>query len=245
MSIKYTKHQYYSFQHKIKKLNPVIVFLAIIFQFSPVQASIVFDTFDVGGGFHTQDNTVAAAAVYSPRFGLSAVRLAAQFRITGGDFNFSSITFPISFQGNGPDSALRVSLAENNAGLPGAVIEILSENQTIWPAFENPFTTTSTLTSSTTPTLFNGSSYWIITELTSSVSQSEFLDYRWFQNTSGATVSILLQQVDGSLPSDPWTGYSGPNNLAFRIEASPIPLPGAAWLFGSGILGFLVWRKQK
>ena len=40
----------------------IFAFLALTFLATGVQATIIFDNFDVGGGFHGQDNAVAAAA---------------------------------------------------------------------------------------------------------------------------------------------------------------------------------------
>lgn len=240
MSIKRTENKHHCYQRKTKGLNPVVVLLAITLQSVSAQASIIFDSFDAGGGFDRQSNFVAAG-YYGSDILMDApiIRMAVQFTITGSDSNFSSITFPISYSYS--NNSLRVSLTENNGGLPGATLEVISENQSIWPVLENPFTATTTLTSATTPTLLNGSSYWIVTEPTFPADPNAIVDYRWFSNLSGAMVPILQQTVfGGGIPPDSWTGYSGFGDLAFRIEGSPVPIPATVWLFLAGILGFSI-----
>lgn len=221
------------------------IVLAVIFNSANVQAAIIFDNFDLDGGFHPEFNLVAADA-RDDFLGSSSTRLAAQFTVTGDDYNLSSITLPISFQGSGPNDTLRVRLTEDTAGTPGTTLEVLSENQAIWSPFSNPFTTTTTINSAINPLLSEGSSYWIITELTSFVESGQFVDYRWSLNTTGTTVPFLQQQkVGGGLPSDPWTGSSGNFHLAFRVEGNVVPIPAAVWLFGSGLIGLVGLARRK
>jgi len=187
---------------------------------------VVFDSFDPGGGFHPQNNLVAADAyadIFPPLF---STRAAAQFTVSGGSFDLSYVTLPISVQGYPSginDDVLRVRLTEDAAGAPGVTMEVLSADQSIWPTFSNPFTTTTTLSSTLHPTLHDGSKYWVVTELTTlpSISPPYDIDYRWFENATGIGVPSRQQQQSGALPSDPWTGFSGDISLAFRVEGTP------------------------
>ena len=224
----------------------IFAFLGLTFLATGVQATIIFDNFDSTGGFSSAFNLVAAAAVGSSDLAPEAIRAAAEFTVTGGDFNLSSITLPISFQGTGPNNTLQVLLTTDNSGAPGTTLEVLSANQIIWPNLTNPFTAKTTLTSAGHPLLSDGDKYWIVTELTSYVDADQYVDYRWFLNTSGATVPCLQQHTtDGSLPADPWPG-SFNKNVAFQVEGTPVPIPAPFWLLGSGLLGLggLGWRRK-
>jgi hypothetical protein len=33
--------------------------------------------------------------------------------------------------------------------------------------------------------------------------------------------------------------------VVFRTELSPVPIPGAVWLFGSGLVGLIGFRKKR
>lgn len=222
----------------------IYAFFMITFLATGVQATIIFDNFDSNGGFSGQDNSAAAGANWLQLHLKNANREAVQFTVTGGDFNLSSITLPISFMGNGPNNTLRVRLVGDSSDAPGTTLEVLSENESIWPNFTNPFTTTTTLTSVGNPLLANGDKYWIVTELTSFVQFGEYVDYRLFQNTSGTTVPTLQQQtIGGSLPADPWPDNTSNINVAFRVEGTPVPLPPSLWLLGSGLLSLGGWRR--
>ena len=182
--------------------------------------AVIFDNFDAGGGFHATDNIGAAFA--SAPFPMAG-RAAAKFTVAGGNYHLQSVTLPISTQGSTAGNYLRVRLAVDNGGAPGSTLETLSENQ-IWPATSNPFTTPTILTSSLHPLLSDGASYWIVTELTSFPGGNPVsVDYRWFLNTNGNQVPFRQQSVSGAgLPSDPWTGFSGGVDVAFRVEGEAV-----------------------
>src|SRR5437870_592075 len=88
-------------------------------------AAVIFDNFDVGGGFHPTDNIVAASAHRSGG-SASAVRAAAKFSVMGGDYSLDSVTLPISETAS--SHVLRVRIATDAGGAPGTTLEVLSEN---------------------------------------------------------------------------------------------------------------------
>lgn len=45
--------------------------------------------------------------------------------------------------------------------------------------------------------------------------------------------------------NQPWDGNGDPTTCVAFIEGSPVPIPGAVWLFGSGLLGLVGIRKRK
>ena len=176
----------------------------------------VFDNFDPGGGFHTSNSLVAATAFYNFFFTLSA-RAAARFTVTGGPYRLDSITLPIGFQGAVTAPVLRVRLTEDAGGAPGTTLEVLSENEDIWPSFVAPFDATTTLVSTANPQLVDGASYWIVTEPTA-IPSGVAVDYRWSFNTSGAQVVARQQMQNPGLPPNPWPGQPVSLPLAFRVD---------------------------
>jgi hypothetical protein len=128
---------------------------------------------------------------------------------------------------------LRVRLTEDAGGVPGATLEVLSENEAIWPAYSNPFTTTTTLTSQSQPLLLDGASYWLVTEPTAiPAADPGLVDYRWYANTGGTTVPVL-QQTSAGLPADPWNSATVPIAAAIRVEGPPCFVDAAVALTGA------------
>jgi hypothetical protein len=190
--------------------------------------AVVFDNFDAGGGFSGVNNLGAASV--SRNGSVQAYRAAAKFTVASGSFNLASITLPISLAsfGVGNPNILRVRLAADDGGAPGTTLEVLSENQAIWPPISNPFTTTTTLSSTLHPLLAGGQSYWIVTEPTIIPPDVKYgVDYRWFYNTSAVTVPARQQSEFDALPVDPWSGFAGPLNLAFRVDGTTQGTVGA------------------
>jgi len=76
---------------------------------------------------------------------------------------------------------------------------------------------------------------------------TEGVNYYTHSETSTLTFTALADQVysiylggnDGGSFSGPHDGY------VMSIQASPVPLPAAVWLFGSGLLGVLGWGQRK
>lgn len=196
--------------------------LALLLAAAPMAgAAVVFDNFDPGDTFSPTNNLFAA---YAQRMlgSVVAVRAAARFTVTGGDYTLDSITLPISQQISGAiGNFLRVRLTTDAAGAPGANLETLTEDQPLWPLFSNPFTTKTTVGSANHPLLAGGSSYWIVTELSALPGgDPSTVDYRWFENVGGTTVEFRQQQATGDLPMNPWTGSDGPQPAAFRVDGT-------------------------
>jgi hypothetical protein len=207
----------------------VVIFCStwIATTFSACCAVAIYDSFDPGGSFNPQyylDAANVSSVDFQP-LGAVALRAAARFMVTGNDYYLSSITLPISVQQSGTTTnVLRVRLTTDDGGMPGTTLEVLSQNQGIWPVFANPFTNKTTLVSATWPHLFQGSNYWIVTEPTAFPTNSRsIVQYRWSYNTNGLQMPIRQQQATGSLPTDPWSGVYSSDPLALRVEGVPVP----------------------
>ncbi len=170
---------------------------------------VIYDNLDPGDGYSTIDAT--AASTSSP-FDAQSRRLAARFEVGDVDRTLESVTLPIVEQNISSGGGLRISIAEDSAGLPGTVIEVLSENESIWPGLAPVLTT---VASTTNPTLAMGSTYWILAEPTSS---SAVTVYNWYHNSGGVPVTTIQQVSLGGVPTDPWTGTIQPLPLGFRVN---------------------------
>jgi len=147
------------------------------------------------------------------------LRAAASFSVNQ-DITLESVTLPIS-EGS-PEPRLRVRLAEDAGGAPGLTLEVLSENEGVWPTIANPFSTTTTLASTVKPDLLQGVTYWLVTEPTElcALDSGGSRDYRWFHNTTGDLVTVRQQTSVDQLPEDPWPGSEATGSLAFRVEGA-------------------------
>lgn len=88
-----------------------------------------------------------------------------------------------------------------------------------------------------------------------------FAPFGTFLNTGVSSIGQLILSVDSTLPAGgAAAGATGsavvvpqsfPMEFPFRVDispqimVSPVPLPAAAWLFGSGLLGLLTLRRRK
>ena len=215
------------------RLLPVAALAMILTGLIPssARADVIFDNFDPGGGFDPVSSWNAAYVQDTTLSGYASLRAGVRFTVSGGSFTLDSITLPISLQRDVADNILRVRLADDGGGMPGATLEVLSENQDIWPPPANPFVTTITLTSSLHPLLNDGATYWIVTEPTAvPAGPAPYnVSVRWFRNTVGGSV-LVRQQVEMTqdvLPTDPWTGTQNSVNMAFRVEGTPAAAAGA------------------
>ncbi len=99
---------------------------AILCSVASAQAAIIYDGFDAGGTFSTQNNLGAALA---STMLTNALRAAVRFPVSCEDYHLTSISLPIGLNSAG-GNLLRVRLTADAGGAPGATLEVLSQNQT-------------------------------------------------------------------------------------------------------------------
>lgn len=61
----------------------------------------------------------------------------------------------------------------------------------------------------------------------------------------GIPVGLLVAFEDRIIDGGPTTDYNDAKYVFTNVTASPVPVPGAIWLFGSAMLGFLGIGKKK
>jgi len=76
---------------------------------------------------------------------------------------------------------------------------------------------------------------------------TEGVNYYTHSETSTLTFTALAGQVYSIyLGGNDGAGYSGPHDgYVMNIQTSLVPLPAAAWFFGSGLLGMFGWGRRK
>ena len=120
-----------------------------------------------------------------------------------------------------------IDIWTDNSGEPGA--ELFSQSFTI-----NSYLAGWYGVSGVSWTLEAGT-YWIVVEGTDPVSGG----YAYMPTGAPNPLSSYTWSSDEG--STWWDSTSLPG---FRVYGEPVPIPGAVWLFGSGLLGLLGWRRK-
>lgn len=64
-------------------------------------------------------------------------------------------------------------------------------------------------------------------------------------NASLASFALQIQASDTGTIQIEMSGTSNPGASGFALELAPVPIPGAAWLFGSGLIGLIGIARKK
>lgn len=191
----------------------------------------IVSTFGVGGTFSTG---VGYGAV-------GPYELAYPFTVpNGSNYIFDSASLALS-EGIGTDDSVTISLANNDAGVPGSILENLTGVVEPYPDDTVPVTVTSVLNL----VLTGGSVYWLI------VSPADANGVNWL--TANILTNPDLQAIRAS-STGTWTaspllyGYNDPG--AFSVDATPVSVPEAStWLLAlTGIVvlaGNRAWSKRQ
>jgi hypothetical protein len=76
----------------------------------------------------------------------------------------------------------------------------------------------------------------------------EVIDYYKSLGLTDGEIADLIQKMIDFVPPDSLSGtlysnLSDGSNLLLSVSSAPVPIPGAVWLFGSGLLGLVGWRR--
>jgi len=165
------------------------------------------DSFDISGG-----STVSGADVVN----MGTQTIGNAFTVSGGNFQLGSIEVATFLQDG--DNSLKISLAADNSGLPGATLESFSlSSLTYYPG------TILSVSSITNPLLLNGGVYWVVLEAGAS-------------NTEAAWCSSQ-PHVDGPSAWNNGTDWAtnAPNFQAFRVTSVPEPGTVSLLILGAAV----------
>ena len=200
----------------------VIGMSALFFLNVSVQAAVVYDNFGSEMSFDSF-NGQGVGSQSDAEYGLS---------FTPSESGYvSRLTVAVSsYSGAGE---VVFSLYNDNLGKPGTVLESFSLSNL--PDFESSFSP-QVMTASGATYINSSQSYWLIG------SQPNHPDTAVWQSST-VLKDTLIAFRDTRFTS--WVTMPHEQQWTLRVETSEVPIPGAVWLFGSGLLGLVGMARRK
>jgi hypothetical protein len=194
---------------------------------TPAYSDTIYSSFGPADSFATS----SALVVGSYNEGPSNTPVATQwgFSFTPSfEATLDSIKFAAAYFGG--NNALNAVLMTDSGGLPATALETF--NFTGLSVAPTLYSASSTLH----PVLSEATTYWIVL-----APQGNGL-FGWYEDD---TLSGPLAARRDLLASDPnWQTVSALHPTYFAVEGTPVPIPAAAWLLGSGVVGLVVLRRR-
>jgi hypothetical protein len=118
----------------------------------------------------------------------------------------------------------------SSGGVPGAALETLTFPEL--PSSGSLYTVTSSLH----PALNQGTQYWVV------LAPRDNGVIAWYEN-EGLPGPLAARR--DLLAADPgWFAVSANYTTYFAVDGTPVPIPGAFYLLGSGLMGLVVLRRR-
>lgn len=181
----------------------------------------IYSSFGPGDSFSNDGSAVIGGSDAFPGGFQSMANL---FTVTGGDFQLGKIEVATVLEGG--SNSLVVSLAANDGGLPGTVLESfpVSGLMTAHPGG------ILSMSSTTHPLLLDGLSYWVVVEAGATDTSAG-----WWESSPHVDGTVAWNDGSG------WRSYNG-GVEAFRVTA--VPEPATAGLLALGGLAALIRRRR-
>ena len=210
-----------------RQIIVLAVFIVAVFSATQAHSDTIYSSFGQGDSFATS----SALVVGSYNEGPSNTPVATQWGFSFSpsfEATLDSIKFAAAYFGG--NNALNVVLMPDSGGLPATALETfnftgLSGSPTLYSA-----------SSTLHPVLSEATTYWIVL-----APQGNGL-FGWYEDDM---LSGPLAARRDLLASDPnWQTVSALHPTYFAVNGTPVPIPAAVWLLGSGVVGLVVMRRR-
>jgi hypothetical protein len=211
-----------------KQVIALAILIVAVFSVTPARSDVIYSSFGpgdtFGGGlvFGTFDEgSTSPPTPVNIQYGFS---FTPSFDATLDSIKFAAFYF----SGN---NALDAILVSDSGGLPGTALETftftgLSNTGTIYTA-----------NSSLHVALNQGTQYWFVL-----AAQGDGM-FAWNDNQLGD--SPLPARRDLKAADKDWHIASLSSSSVFAVEGTPVPIPAAFWLLGSGLVGLAALRRKR
>ena len=216
-----------------------LVVSALIFISAPASTAGI-TIYDNIGTTYTGLFPFYGPSVAGGQFGWAGKFIATNAGLVNGDkYNVTAIDLLVDVHQFLPNytGAFQLKLFSDASNAPGTLLYGPS-NQTAIEPYPGPGKMiTNTLSVSTTSfPLTIGTTYWLAL-----VAGDQYTDVDWYSSSTATGNTYILQTLNGTFSPNS-SGYLP----AFRItgeQVSPVPIPAAVWLLGSGLLGLFGVRR--
>jgi len=219
----------------------LVVVMLVVVGVGAAKADVIYSNFNSGPGdlFDTSYNSLLVAPTQS---------IGMQFTVSGGDYYLSTIDLPLWYDLiYDPSHQITISIADNSQRhldsettyeVPGNVLESISLNE---GAISGSHLVT--LTSSSSPLLKNGSSYWVVaTGVAATGGQAN-----WNINNIGATGYAYTTSTWTN--ENCWNRYFNATSPALRVSgvAAAVPEPSSliALFAGIGTMSGVIFHRRR
>ena len=213
----------------------LFLLLTVLFGFSTARAAIIYSTYS---------SSVNIDGNYVITNGDPSSDMAARFTVPGmgPDYYLDSIELYLQDAriSNGTNDFLTLGIAGHHStnNIPDTSSYVLSPE-----SFTNNIQDSYSLIEFNPverPVLYAGITYWLIGSVEEAESSLGELVYNWALNRDIVDWSAIASRAY----SGSWDDILLNRPLIYQINGTPVPIPGAIWLLGSGLIGLISLRRK-
>ncbi|HOD36485.1 MAG TPA: VPLPA-CTERM sorting domain-containing protein [Syntrophales bacterium] len=216
---------------RVKQVVLLAILIAAIFSVSPAHSELIYSSLGPGDSFTTTSALVVGTYEEGPP-PLTLVATQWGFSFTPSiDATLDSIKFAAVY--NNGINGLNVILMSDSAGVPGTALEAFNFTDLF------PTGTLYTATSLLHPVMNQATKYWVV------LAPQDNGTFGWYEDDSKTGPLAARRDLLASNPD--WYAVGALHPAYFAVEGtegSVVPIPGAAWFLGSGLVGLVAIRRR-